>query len=411
MSLTKRRIGWAFLAINAPQVSQTLTSLVVAPFLRPQDLGLVTLAAGIILFFEQLRDSGINEALLREKDPSPSLFNTAGIYFLLVGFFMALLLWPLAPLLAHLLSSPELESPLRVLSLLLPLESFSRVGNTYLLRHFAYRRLFFLQIIPLLLSLPATLYWASRGLGFWSLIWGGLLASLIRNVLFLSVWRPRREFSLSELRRLLSFGVHILWQFFLNWGYLNGLRLLIGKFLGTGVLGLVSLAVSLSLRPLSFLSLPLTRMALPLLAEAREEPERFRKIYRRFLLAGLVTALLLAIFLCLAWPPLIPRIFGPQWQGAGEIISVFAWVGALQSLSWFTPEVLKALGRPHFISRYFTCQVILALTLYAYLIPRGLWSFLKGFALFESAGALLTLALAWWTIQKSFDQSLRKRQS
>ena len=79
--------GWGFLALNVPQLSQTFISLLVAPYLEPHDLGVVALAAGVVLFFENLRDAGLVEALLREEAPSPVLLSSAAWFLLLGGFF------------------------------------------------------------------------------------------------------------------------------------------------------------------------------------------------------------------------------------------------------------------------------------------------------------------------------------
>ena len=404
LSLFRRlfgEFGWGFLALNVPQLSQTFISLLVAPYLEPHDLGVVALAAGVVLFFENLRDAGLVEALLREEAPSPVLLSSAAWFLLLGGFFWGVVLALSAHPVARLLKVPELSRILPVLALSFPLEALNRVPTVLLMRGFAYRRLFLAQLIPICFSLPATFILARLGFGYWSIVYGGLVGAVVRAGVFLSLWRPQKAFSLSLLLGLILFGLHVLWQVFLGWANLNTLRFLLGRFLGAHVLGLFGFAASLSLRPLSFLSIPLLRMALPYFARFQRDREALRRAYWRLFFRAVPVAWVLCGALALFAPPLIPRVFGPQWAEAAPLLRVLALVAAVQSLGWLTGELFKALGRPEVISRVMFAQVALGLSVYAFTIPHGLWVFIKALVVVESLNALFNFILAQYLLRSS----------
>ncbi len=394
------RFGWGFLALNLPQFSQTLLSLLVAPFLKPSDLGVVALAAGVVLFFENLRDVGLQEALLREKELSPVLLNTAGWFLLGGGLFWALVLAGLAPLIAKVLKVPPLKEILPVLALLLPLEGLNRVPIALLMRRFAYQSLFKAQLWPLIFSLPFSFYLAKKGLGYWSLIWGGLLAAVIRTLLFLKIWAPGKSFSFSQLKRALLFGLHVLWQIFLAWAQVNVLRLLVGRFLGAKTLGLLGFSISLSLRPLSFLSFPLLKMSLPYFARFQDDPEALKQAYWRLFKRAVPAAWGLSLLLGVGLPPLIPKIFGPQWAEAAPLVRFFTLVVALQSFGWLTGELFKAIGRPEVISKVMSFQIGVGLLIYFLVIPHGLAAFLKTFLGLEAGFSALNFLLAQLVLKR-----------
>jgi len=399
--------GWGFLALNVPQLSQTFISLLVAPYLEPHDLGVVALAAGVVLFFENLRDAGLVEALLREEAPSPVLLSSAAWFLLLGGFFWGGMLVLSAHPVARLLKVPELSRILPVLALSFPLEALNRVPSALLMRSFAYRRLFFAQLIPICFSLPATFILARLGWGYWSIVYGGLIGAVVRAGIFLYLWRPKRTFSLRPLLSLILFGLHVLWQVFLGWANLNILRFLLGRFLGAHVLGLFGFAVSLTLRPLSFLSIPLLRMALPYFARFQRDREALRRAYWRLFSRAVPAAWGLCAALALFAPPLIPKVFGPQWAEAAPLLRVLALVAAVQSLGWLTGELFRALGRPEVISRVMFVQVALGLFVYALTIPHGLWAFVKALVVVESLNALFNFLLAQYILR--FPLSVHER--
>ena len=395
------RFGWAFLALNLPQFSQTLVSFLVAPFLEPRDLGLVALAAAVVLFFENLRDAGLPEAVLREERPSEGFLSAAALFLFAGGCFWALVLVAVGDQVAKILGDPTLKEILPVLALLLPLEGLNRIQIAHLMKQYAYRKLFFCQLLPLVFSLPLTFYLAKRGMGYWALVYGGIAAATVRTVAFLTLWHPRlRKLDGLKLRKGLLFGIHIVWQFLLGWAHVNTLRFLIGYFLGPSTLGLLSFGLGLGWRPLQFLALPILKIALPRFAELRRDPQNLRRTYSKFLKRTVSLAWIWTFLVVLSVPPLIPKIFGVQWKAAAPLVRFFAVLAAVQSFGWLTVELFKALGRPQVISKFTLLQLVFSLPLYATVIPAGLETFLKAFFCVETISSMILLLLAWRILKK-----------
>jgi len=398
--VSKKRIGWGFLALNTPQFAQTFISLMVAPFLTPTDLGLVALAAGVMLFFENLRDAGLQEALLREENLTAELLNATTWFLFFGGCFWVLILLLCAPWVAVLLKAPALKEILYVLAILLPLEGLNRLPIALLMREFAYRKLFFYQIIPLLVSVTIALLLARKGWRYWALIYASIVAAIIRTLLLFSVHRPGFKSDWKSFKRLILFGFHIVWQFFLGWLNVNALRFMISHFLGVFTLGLLSFALSIGWRPFTFLSFPLLKMALPCFAKFRNDWKALKQAYWKFFKRAVPAAWLLASVIILLIPPFLPKIFGPQWEGASSLVRFFALIGAIQSLGWLTPELFKALGYPQVISKLLFAQVFIGLLIYFFVIPHGLKAFLSTFFFLELGFAFFNFFLAQFFLER-----------
>lgn len=400
-------IGWGFLALNLSQISQFLTSLIVAPYLQPKDLGIIALGSGIVLFFENIRDLGMQEALLRQKILNKNFINTIGFILFINGILLTLLLYYQSSFWSYFLKTPELKEALPFIALSLPLEGFNRIPIVILLHSRSFKRLFFLQLIPILFSAPVTFVLAFNHLGYWSLIYGGLFASILRTFIMSLIWRPYLKFEFRGLSSTLSFGLHVFWQFFLAWLNMNVLRFLIARFLGSSVLGLLGFSMNIVLKPINLFFLPWTKLAFIHFSKLQDQPFKLQNTFWKYWKTGLLISFIMAIILGVLIPLSVSEIFGPQWKETAPLIPVFAIIAVLQAFGGLTGELLKSLGKPQVYSRFLTVRILCNLALYIWSIPKGLHFFLLAFLIMDTIFSQISFFLALFSLKAAVKKGYR----
>ena len=92
--------GWVVAWRIASRNLGLLSTLILVRLLKPEDFGLVTLAAGFTNSVEMLSTIGVQDALVREAAPTRDMYDTAFSINLVRGLLTALIIvaiaWPTA---------------------------------------------------------------------------------------------------------------------------------------------------------------------------------------------------------------------------------------------------------------------------------------------------------------------------
>jgi O-antigen/teichoic acid export membrane protein len=184
--------------------------------------------------------------------------------------------------------------------------------------------------------------------------WGLVLANVARGgFLCLALWRfsdfrPALVAADASTRKAVHFGFRSASASILYHAYRNLDNLLIGRVLGTRVLGIYQTAFQLGMTPLEIVLQLVNRVQYPIYARLRDHPAELLQAFNRsarslLLLLGPVAALL-----CFASTDLLALIGGGRWLPAVPMIQVLAWASLLRGISQLFPQLYNATGRPGF---------------------------------------------------------------
>lgn len=330
--------------INALNLAATV---VLARLLTPGDFGLVAMVLVVVGFTTMLRDLGLTAATVQRKNIEISQVSTL---FWINGGMSALLtalIFFSAPLVVWFYDEPRLLDITRALAFASLLDGASIQHQALLRRQLRLGSLTAIEIASLAASIGMAIYLASRGAGYWALVWMQLTQVGVRTVLcwLVTGWRPMFTLDLDQVGSLLSFGGLITGSRVLNNLTKTVDKLLIGKFAGADQLGVYSKAYNGVLLPFDRVTWALSRVAVPTLSRLQDDAERFRAYYRKavLLITTMIFPAIAGLFLEAEAAVLI--ILGDQWLYAVPLIRILAPVAAIAMLSMTTRWVFVSLGR------------------------------------------------------------------
>lgn len=339
--------------------------IVLGRILLPEQFGIVAMATPVIVLIEIFTNLGLAQAVVqREKLTQADL--TAIYWISLSGAVLMLLLVVLfSPLIAALYDRPEVRDIVIVLALQMPIAAIAGHASALMARQMRFGAIATVDVTGTAMTFAAAVGSALLGAGYWSIVIGTLAGTVTRAVLDrqLSGFRPGRPAWSPNAGPMMAFGGKLVSASLLNYvsNYAN--TVVIGALMGARTLGLFDRAFALVLRPIASVTLPVSRVAVPLLSRVRDDGERYRTAFAALLqgmvliaMPGLITASLLArdIVLMLVgsnWIEMVPMfsaislaaIFqafsgASSWlfesqNRAGEQIAVAWWSGVLMIIS------------------------------------------------------------------------------
>jgi O-antigen/teichoic acid export membrane protein len=349
--------AWQGATKGIVQVTSWVSTIWVARILDPTDYGIMAIAGIFTGFAFRISELGLAEGLITRQqadvETQESVF-TLGICLALVLYAI---LYFVAPTAAALYGIPEIESVIRIGGLGIFLGASKAVPYALVMRalDFRYRSLVsmaaqFAQIVVLVVL-------AYRGYGYWSLVWGFLVS---QSVMALAYWRLYSR--IPRLRKLTAEGVAAAWfGFKVTLNRLSYFLLqqsppaIIGKVLGSGVLGFYNMAYQLAILPLDKIATIFNQVTFP--AIARADPDRADDAKYLFLQTHkylLLVAQPALIGIALVAPDLVPVILTEKWMPIVPALQVFCGINVLRLSSMIFAPVLLGRNKP---------QMVLAVTL------------------------------------------------
>jgi PST family polysaccharide transporter len=242
---------------------------------------------------------------------------------------------------------PELESVIKVLSILVIVDGFVIVQQALMQRALDFKRLALRSNVATLLGAAVGVTMAVLGAGVWALVAQQVVmeVTLLLLLWLLSTWRPRLRFSVRHARDLIGFTVSV---FFANLaGFFNRRSdaLLMGLFYGPVAIGLYRLADRFVDIVLDVTMRPVGAVSLPVLSRLQNDPERMREAVVRVLRTTLLICVPVLLVVVAASPELV-GLLGDEWERASVALQLLCLVGIGKAISYFTGPVLFAVSRP-----------------------------------------------------------------
>ena len=197
-----------------------------------------------------------------------------------------------------------------------------------------------------------------------------------------SGWSPTPRRRNSDVKSLVSFGLHLTVADLVGCLTANTDSMLIGRSFGASALGLYSRASVLLSRPIQQIINPVAAVLVPVLSRLQSDPVRYRRTFFKVYDAlVLVTFPCAAVGLVLA-EPVVLLVLGPRWKGAVPLFAGFALVAITAPMTYAPSWLFMSQGRGRD-------------QLYSYLIagPVTVGAYLAGLP-WGPLGVILALAIA-----------------
>jgi len=340
--------GVARLAAQAINFLVRLVSLMVlARLLGPKDFGLVGMVTAFTSVLNLFRDFGLSAAAVQRATVTEEQTSTLFWINVVVGAFLALLTFAMAPVIASFYREPKLLAVTAVMALGFLFNAAGVQHSTVLQRHMRFTALAVINTASLILATAIAIGGAKAGYGYWALVAMTLTTPLASTVglWIAAAWVPGLPHRGVGLRSMMHFGGTLTLNGLVVYVATNIDKVLLGRFCGVDAVGLYGRAYQLINIPTDNLNSAAGEVAFSALSRLQGEPARLRsyflKGYSLILALTVPSTIACAVFA----DDIIAVVLGPKWKAAGAIFRLLAPTilvfAVANPLSW----LLTSIGR------------------------------------------------------------------
>lgn len=313
---------------------QIVSLVVLARILAPSDYGLITMAAAVIGVAAIIGDFGLSLAAIQARELSER--QKSNLFWLntVIGVGVGLAVAGAAPLIAGFYGAPRLRDLTVVLAVVFALNGMSVQFKVELNRAGRFGALGGAELAGQASGLATAIVLAVLGAGYWALVFQQVVSAGVRLVAAgaLAHWVPGWPGEFRSARSLIAFGRDTLLLQVANYATSNIDSVMIGRFSGTGALGLYNRAYQITLLPITQIISPLTRVFLPWLSAANDED--FPVLLKRLQQVVLYVTLGPLALLCAASDTIPVLLFGERWRGLGDLLPLLSAAAFLGSAGY-----------------------------------------------------------------------------
>ena len=371
--LVVRGVGWMMASQVSIQVVGLITSIVIARFLTPREVGLAAMGVVFVNLALLLADAGVAAAIvqrptLTEDDKSTAFWATMalGVGLTLAGIGLS---WPIADFYGE----PRVQPIFAALSFAYLFTAPGIVQGALLTRELKFRSLELRTIAATTASCAAGIALAVAGFGPWAIVAQHLTITLVSTALLwrASSWRPRFHATRASFNEMSGFSSHVLGSRVFTWLARNVDNLLVGRYLGAASLGAYSLAFNLMITPVTRVAGPITQVFYPAFSRMRE-PERIAGAWLRAvrMVAFIVTPAMLGVIVVA--PDFVRVVFGARWHAAVPVLRILAPLGLVQALQALNYGILQSTARTRVLVRYTAVASVVTVGAFAAGLPWGI---------------------------------------
>jgi len=400
MTLKKKTIAgvlWNSVGNVARQLLQIASIVVMARFLSPDDFGLYAILMIFVTFMGIFADMGISQVIIHLDNPDQRMLSSIFYFNVIVGVVLFASLYLLAWPIADFFNNQKIVPLLRIIGFSFIIGSFGLVQKALLEKKLHFKRIISVETAAQTIGVTAGILSAINGFGIYSLLISSLLSALLLSVgvWFGSHWRPSFMFAFSDIRKIWSYSFHLTGFSIINYFARNADNFLIGKFLGSSILGVYSLAYKIMLYPLDNISRVIIRVLFPAFSQLKHDNMRFKNSYLKAItFIALVTFPIMAGLLVVA-EPLVMVVFGEKWQGLPVLLMILAPIGMVQSIVTTVGSIYTAKGTTGLMFKIGAVNAIVTVVSFIVGLPYGAEGVAEAYAMANILMLYPNLKIAW----------------
>jgi lipopolysaccharide exporter len=375
-------IGWR-LATRLLGLGNTLA---LAHLLLPSDFGLVALGAGFLGAVDSLSDLGVEESVIRIKEPGRELYDTGFTLNVLRGLGTAAIVAGLSVPAAIFFRDLRLGHVMLALAAGTLMLGFENIGIVDFRRNLAFHKEFQLMLLPRLVSIAVAIGTAAVCRSYWALIVAILTAQTLRVGMSYLIHPFRPRFTLRAWRDLAGFS---LWTWALSMVGLFRDRcdsFVIGRILGPAEVGVYLLGWEIAHVPTSELGAALARAAFSGFSAARHAGIGVTDTYLRIVASSVLIFAPIGVGISLVADLVVKLALGSKWQNATPVLEILGPAGSITTFVYISSALFSAYG---FLSSSFRLQIAGTAVRLVLLIPLVMILGIAGAAI--AAAAAMTI--------------------
>lgn len=314
--------GLARIAAQVAALALRAGSLVLfARLLQPADFGLVGMVAVVTGVLSLFRDFGLSTATIQRSSLTEEQSSTLFWLNLLAGTLLWALTCSLAPLLVTFYHEPRLAWLTLVLAFAFPINAAGVQHSALLQRQMRFVALAVLDIAALSASSVIGVTLALAGFGYWALaVWSLALPTATTIGAWVATrWIPGRPRRRTDVVSIVRFGGAVTLNSVVAYVAYNVDKILVGRFWGSGPLGLYGRAYQLIALPSDSLVSTVGGVAFAALSRVRHDQTLLRRYFLKFYKVIVTVMLPLTAGCALFAEDIVQVLFGSRWSEAAVV--------------------------------------------------------------------------------------------
>lgn len=258
---------------------------IVVRFISEREIGLMALVNTILIFANQLFELGIGNSILHRQDTTQEQLSSIYWWQIILSVITFFILLLIATPFSRLYEASELKWMLYILSFTVIINSLGQSFSAILYRDLHFVILSKMRILVTISGFITVVLFALLGFGIWALILGHLIKSILQSLLLnyqgRKVFSPNFYFNFKEIRPHISFGLYQTGESFVTLLIRQLDTLIIGKFLGSEVLGIYDIIKQLLAKVFRLVNSIITSILLPVFARFQNDEGKVSNLYLR----------------------------------------------------------------------------------------------------------------------------------
>lgn len=408
-ALTSKGLVWSAVEKFSVQGITFIIQLVLARLLAPTEYGIIAMLAIFIQIAQILIDGGFANALIQKKDCNDLDYSTVFYFNILIAVVAYLILFLSAPLIADFYKITQLDVVLRVLSIVLIVNSLSIVQKTILVKRVDFKSQAFSSFTSSLLSGILGIILAYHGFGVWALVWQQISNSFFALVFYSCIvrWTPLLKFSRESFNGLFSFGSKLLVSSLINTVYRNIYAIVIGKKYSSEDLGLYSRAEQFALFPSYNIATIISRVIFPIFSKIQDDNEKLKIAYRKTIQYSSFIIFPLMFGLASISEPFILYFLTDKWEGAIVLLQILCFDWMFDHISALNLNLLYVKGRSDLALKLEIIKKTYAIIILFSTLPFGLVWMCLGRVLYSISAIFINAYYTRQLIQLTVWQQLK----
>lgn len=391
--------GWVGGGFLFDKVLAAVQLVVLARILTPADFGIMAASAAVLLAILTLGELGLESALIAKDTITEDDLATAWTVSALRGLVMAGGVWLVAGLVSDIMRMPLLEPLLRVHAWALIIQGLYSPGMAVLMKRLDLKGRVTLDVVRRTIEASVTLTIALIYRTVWALVIGQLVGLAVGCLLsfWISQFVPRWSLERTALSYLFRYGSRLNLTTICAFVVMTGGELVVGRLLGADALGMYQVALAIPLLIGARATALMQQISVPTYASLQQDQQGIARVFN--LQVGLIGIIYLPLAMMIGSlsPVLVPVMFGPQWNGIIDSLTILCLYAVCSGYASVMASLHYGMRRPDLQMRCWVgqCLVYLALT-----VPMTNSFGVVGAALSLTVSYLFGFVLQAWTSRR-----------
>lgn len=381
-----------------------LETIILARILAPEQFGAYAIALLALGLLEVFTETGINLVLIQEKYVDKYI-SSAWVISIIRGIIIMLVLLLSAPFIASFFHSSQSLTLLYFISIAPLLRGFINPSVVKLQKELLFGKNFWYRFIILFIDTAVSLaitYITKNPIGMVIGFLIGIIIEVFLSYVIVKPW-PKLEFNKAHILYIFHRGKWITGSAIFDYLFYNIDKIVVGRLLGAGALGVYQLAYSIAVIPLAEIGKVFFHVVAPVMVKVSEEKSRLKNMLFKSLYAVSLITIPITLIL-IFFPQIFVSILGEKWQSIVIILPILAMVGALRALTACFWAMFTGVKKQNYTT---ITTFINTIGLIITIVPLVMLFGILGASISALIGTVLSLPLLIFFVQKNL-RAIRK---